>query len=203
MTTMMRRIVLLGSLLLMPALATAQKTESDTASPHPRRSWTSDRREFSAGDVITVMVDENTLASANKGQSGSDVQSRANDVSAQGPTGILAAGISVAVGSDKNSSSSQTGNATRDLTFKGQMSVRVVSVASNGVLEVKGARTVDIDKNKQQLTLSGFVRPEDVSKTNTIASSRIADAQVVYTLTGDLGGTRGGIISRLVSVFWP
>ena len=190
-------------MLLVPAFASAQKAESDTASPRPRRSWTSDRREFSVGDVLTVLVDENTLASANKGQSGSDVQSRSNDVNAQGPSGILATGISVAVGSDKNSSSTQTGNATRDLSFKGQMSVRVVSVASNGVLEVKGARTVDIDKNKQQLTLTGFVRPEDVSKANTVNSSRIADAQVLYTLTGDLGGTRGGIISRLVSVFWP
>src|SRR5471032_879865 len=139
MTTIIRRASLLISFLLLQVVASAQKAESDTASPKPRRSWTSDRREFSVGDVLTVMVDENTLASANKGQSGSDVQSRSNDANAQGPSGILVTGISVAVGSDKNSSSTQTGNATRDLSFKGQMSVRVVSVASNGVLEVKGA----------------------------------------------------------------
>jgi hypothetical protein len=30
-----------------------------------------------------------------------------------------------------------------------------------------------------------------------------SDAQVIYSLAGDLGGTRGGIIGRLVSEFWP
>ena len=72
-----------------------------------------------------------------------------------------------------------------------------------GASQVKGARTVDVDKNKQQLTLQGFIRSEDISRANTVASARIADAQVLYTLSGDLGGTRGGIIGRLISVFWP
>ena len=83
------------------------------------------------------------------------------------------------------------------------MTVRVVKIAPNGVLEIKGSRTVDVDKNRQELTLSGFVRPQDVSQSNLINSARIADAQILYTLAGDLGGTRGGIMGRIASVFWP
>ena len=190
---MLRRVIPL--LLLVSAAASAQDK------PHPRTSWTADRREFAEGDIITVLVDESTLASARKGQSGSDTQSRNNDLGIQTPGSIV--GMDASVSTGKRSSSDQQGSATRNLSFSGQMTVRVIKVSPNGVLEVKGARTVDVDKNKQQLTLQGFIRSEDISRANTVASARIADAQVLYTLSGDLGGTRGGIIGRLVSVFWP
>ena len=196
---MIRRGALGAALCLLPILASAQAS-ADTARPRVRGSWTSDRREFVVGDIITVLVDETTLASANKGQSGSDQQSR--DLGLNVPVGPLA-GADLKVTSEKNSSSTQSGRASRNLSFKGQMTVRVVKVDPSGVLELKGARTVDVDKNKQQLTLTGFVRPQDVTRENTVASARVADAQLLYTLTGDMGGTRGGIIGRLASVFWP
>ena len=199
MTRLLRHLVPLFALALVPLAAQAQG--ADTASFH-RHSWTSDRRDFREGDIITVLVDESTLASASKGQSGSDQQTRTNNLGLPA-VGPLAMGIDVNVATGKKSASSQSGNATRDMKFRGEMTVRVVKVASNGVLEIKGARTVDVDKNKQQLTLTGFVRPEDVSHDNTVASVRVADAQVLYTLTGDLGGTRGGILGRIISVFWP
>ncbi|CAN5236905.1 hypothetical protein BH09GEM1_BH09GEM1_12090 [soil metagenome] len=194
----MQRLAILGALLLVPAVAHAQTAGTTTG----RRSWTSDRRDFVTGDIITVLVDEYTLASANKGQSGSDQQSRQNGLSVTPPAAI-AVGFDASVGTNKASSSRQSGAASRDLRFRGEMTVRVVKVDSNGVLEVKGARTVDVDKNKQVLTLTGFVRPQDISHSNTIESSRVADAQILYSLTGELGGTRGGIIGRLVSIFWP
>jgi flagellar L-ring protein precursor FlgH len=198
--TMTQRTVLIAALfVLLPALASAQSTPSDTSTTRPvRRSWTSDRREFAVGDILTVLVDESTLASANKGQTASDAQTR--DLGLNAPS-VLSSDVQL--GTNKGSSSRQSGQATRDLRFRGEMTVRVVKIEPGGTMEVKGIRTVDVDKNKQQLTLSGFVRPEDVSHTNTVASARIADAQLLYTLSGDLGGTRGGIIGRLVSVFWP
>ncbi len=191
---MLRRLIPL--LLLVSAAASAQDK------PRARSSWTSDRREFVEGDIITVLVDESTLASARKGQTGTDMQSRANDVGFTPPGAIV--GIDATVGTNKRSTSDQQGSATRNLSFRGEMTVRVIKVVKEtGVLEVKGARTVDVDKNKQQFTLQGFIRSEDISRANTVASARIADAQVLYTLSGDLGATRGGMIGRLISAFWP
>ena len=207
MTTTTSRIARIVLPLFLPAALVAQaappaavaSVAADTAAPRVmRHSWTSDRREFATGDLITVIVDELTLASANKGQNASDTQSR--DLGLNAPS-LLNADVSV--GSNKSSSSRQSGNATRDLRFRGEMTVRVVKVDPSGVLEIKGSRTVDVDQNKQVLTLAGFVRSQDVSPANTVVSARIADAQVLYTLTGALGGTRGGIIGRLISVFWP
>jgi flagellar L-ring protein precursor FlgH len=176
--------------------------------PQPVRrliSWTGDRREYQVGDIITVLVSEATLASATKSQSGSDQQTRKNGLGITPPKiGTTALpSLDADMSMDKNASSKQTGDAARNVNFKGNISVRVVAVDKTGLLQIKGAKVVDVDKNKQTLNLAGWVRPEDVSADNLVISERIADAQVTYELSGDLGKTRGGIIGRLLNVFWP
>ena len=64
---------------------------------------------------------------------------------------------------DKTSSSKQSGDAKRGVNFKGDISVRVVAVDKTGLLQIKGTKVVDVDKNKQSLNFSGWVRPEDIS----------------------------------------
>jgi flagellar L-ring protein precursor FlgH len=198
-------LALIVTLAYVPTLAAQAKDQPAAAAPKPRASWTSDRKEFVVGDVITVIVDEATLATASKAQSGSDQQSRKNDLGIEppivGPAAALPS-LDATLKTDKNASSNQTGNAKRDLHFHGEISVRVVAI-EKGLLQIKGAKVVDVDKNKQTLNLTGWVRPQDVSLQNAVASDRIADAQVVYALTGDIGKTRGGILGRLINVFWP
>ena len=103
----------------------------------------------------------------------------------------------------KSSSSKQSGNATRGVNFRGDISVRVVEIDKRGQLKIKGTKSVDVDKNKQKLEFSGWVRPEDIGKDNIVASERVADVAMTYQLSGDIGKTRGGLIGRLLSVFWP
>jgi flagellar L-ring protein FlgH len=175
------------------------------AQAHHLGSWTADRREYQVGDIITVLVTEATLASATKSQSGTDQQSRKNGMGLEPPkigTSSLPS-IDASMSADKNSSSKQDGDAKRAVAFKGDISVRVMSVDKTGLMQIKGLKVVDVDKNKQTLNLTGWVRPEDISAQNLIASERIADAQLTYALSGDLGKTRGGIVGRLLSVFWP
>ena len=179
----------------------------DQSAPPARRiaSWTADRRDYAVGDVITVLVTEATLATATKSQTGSDQQSRANDVSLEPPkigTSALPS-ISATMGMNKKASSNQSGDAKRGVNFRGDISVRVIAVDKNGQVQIKGTKVVDVDKNKQTLAFTGWVRPEDVSKDNIVISERVADASLTYKLTGDLGKTRGGIIGRLLNVFWP
>jgi len=168
-------------------------------------SWTSDRREFTVGDIITVLVSDVTLASATKSQSGSDQQTRKNGLDIEPPkvgTSALPT-VNATLSTDKNASSKQTGDAKRNLSFQGDISVRVLSVDKNGLLQIKGHKVVDVDKNKQTLEFSGWVRPEDISPTNVVASERVADVSLTYQLSGALGKTRGGIVGRLINVFWP
>jgi len=192
-------------LLLSAPMLLAQAKDQSTAAPRHLTSWTADRREYQVGDVITVLVSDATLASATKSQSGSDQQSRKNGLGITPPkigeTTLPSIDASMTMG--KNASSTQSGDAKRNLSFRGDISVRVVAVDKTGLLQVKGLKVVDVDKNKQTLNLTGFIRPEDVTPENLVQSERIADAQLTYELSGDLGKTRGGIIGRLLNVFWP
>jgi flagellar L-ring protein precursor FlgH len=206
-------LLAVGAIVVCAAPLAAQAPASPSASPsaqfddssgatRPRvpRSWTSDRRDFAVGDIITVIVDEYTAASANKGNVATDEKRRSMDVGAELPSG---GGKGVSIDSRNDGSSRQRGEATRANRFRGEISVRVVSVSKEGNLEIKGSKLVDIDENKQTMTLSGWVRPQDISARDYIESSRIADAQLVYEAKGNLGKPRGGILTRVLGVIWP
>lgn len=205
----MKRLLNIPAVLVLLALAAPMLlAQKDQNGSRTRRlaSWTADRREYSVGDVITVLVSEATIASATKSQTGSDQQTRKNDMGLDLPKiGPLTSLPSVdgTMSMDKNASSKQSGDAKRGVNFRGDISVRVVSVDKNGQLQVKGTKTVDVDKNKQVLNFSGWVRPEDISSDNLVASERVADASLTYQLTGDIGKTRGGLVGRILNVFWP
>jgi flagellar L-ring protein precursor FlgH len=205
--TILRKInmpMVLVMLALIAPMLLAQN--SDQSGRRRISSWTSDRREYEVGDVITVLVSEATLASATKSQTGTDQQSRKNDMGIDLPkVGPLTSlpNIDGTMSTGKSSSSKQSGNATRGVNFRGDISVRVVEIDKRGQLKLQGTKSVDVDKNRQKLEFSGWVRPEDIGKDNIVASERVADVALTYQLNGDIGKTRGGIIGRLLSVFWP
>jgi flagellar L-ring protein precursor FlgH len=165
------------------------------------RSWTSDRRDFAVGDIITVLVDENTAASANKQNVATDQKRRKMGFDATMPA--PAPGKNVGISSSNDGDSRQDGRATRGNNFVGEISVKVVAIGKDGNLQVKGSKTVDVDKNKQTMTLSGWLRPQDVSSTDFAESSRVADAEIVYQAQGSLGKPRSGILTRVLGVVWP
>jgi flagellar L-ring protein precursor FlgH len=185
--------------------AQSNKDQAPTTTARHLASWTADRKDYAVGDVITVLVTEATLATATKSQSGTDQQSRANDMDIEPPkigTTSLPS-LAATMGMNKKSSSSQAGDAKRGVNFKGDISVRVVAIDKNGQVQIKGTKVVDVDKNKQTLDFSGWIRPQDVTLDNIVSSDRVADASLQYSLSGDLGKTRGGIIGRILNVFWP
>jgi flagellar L-ring protein precursor FlgH len=192
--------------LLAPMLIAQSKENQNGAPRRHLSSWTADRREYAVGDVITVLVSEATIASATKSQSGSDQQTRKNDMAVDLPkVGPLTSLPSVdgTMSMGKNAQSKQQGDAKRGVNFQGDISVRVVAVDKNGQLQIKGTKTVDVDKNKQTLEFAGWVRPEDIAPSNLVQSERVADASLTYHLTGDIGKTRGGLVGRILNVFWP
>lgn len=68
----------------------------------------------------------------------------------------------------------------------GTTSVTVVDVLPNGNLVVEGAKIIRTSKQDIYSYMRGVVRPVDISATNTISSSKIADAQVEFIPAGEL-----------------
>ena len=58
------------------------------------------------------------------------------------------------------------------------LSARVVDVLPNGFLVVEGSRNVLVNSENQMVTLRGVVRPNDLSRANTVDSSAIAQMEL-------------------------
>jgi flagellar L-ring protein precursor FlgH len=164
-----------------------------------RASWVSDRLPLRVGDVLTVVVDEQTNAREQVSQTASgqrsqdaSLQARLNGDDAVKPTRIT---------SGLNGSSRDVGEARRLGDLTATMSVRVTEVGEGGIARIQGERSVTVDGRQQQIKLSGFVRSEDVTASNIVYSSRIADAVIAYS--GKKIGPRTSFIGRLLGMLWP
>jgi flagellar L-ring protein precursor FlgH len=80
----------------------------------------------------------------------------------------------------------------------------ITAVLPNGNMVIEGVREVLLNNEKEIITIKGVVRPEDVDTTNTILSSKIADAKIEYTGKGVLNDTnRQGWLARLLNFISP
>ena len=167
--------------------------------PPPRNAWVSDRRQFAVGDIITVLIDDYTISTAVKENLNQDLRNRGFGLNARVPGSSQSANIDAR----NNADQTQRGQARRENRFQNEMSVRVVAVGPNGLLQVKGTKKIDVDRAMQDLVFTGWVRAQDVSVTNLIESSRVADAQLGYASPGPLGKPKQGIISKVLGMVWP
>lgn len=186
--------------------ASAPVADSLAIQPPTRQSWTSDKMRFGIGDIVTILISERTQASANLTdnnsetrlkQLGLDIEPPAN------PTGV-SPNIKTNMEFDHTGNSRKRGEALRQNDFRSMISARVVAVSPTGMLQLRGHKLVNVDNNQQDVVVTGWVRPQDIAVgTNTIESSRIADAQIDYGQKGALGRPRTGLLSRLLGVLWP
>jgi len=155
--------------LLAPAIAAGQKSLIATTT---FRGPAADRRAYRAGDVLTVFVAETSRA---RSQAATDADRNATlGADFDSPTQDYHAQLGTRNRSDNSGETSRTGE------LRAQITVRVVGVEDNGLMRISGTQSLVINGEQQRITLTGLVRPEDVSATNTVWSSRIADADVAF-----------------------
>lgn len=96
------------------------------------------------------------------------------------------------------------GDTARKGVLSGNIAVRVVKEMPNGDLFLEGTKVVLINNEEYHLYLSGLARPADIGQDNTLASSRLADAQIEFTGRGDIADQqRKGWLARLIDSLTP
>ncbi len=187
-----------------PPAPAAGATPAATAAPavpaiKPRDSWMADRRAFIVGDIVTVLIDDYTISTAVKENVATDNRTRGLAVNARLPTSAQNVGLDARNTADQQ----QRGQARRENRFQNEMSVRVVAVGPNGLLQVKGTKNIDVDKAMQAIEFTGWIRAQDISTSNMVESSRVADAQIGYASPGPLGKPKQGMVTKILGALWP
>jgi len=176
--------------------------DSFALQPPVRQSWTSDNMRLRVGDIVTILIDENTTASANLTDNHSESRKKGLGLDVEPPPPALA--TTATLNFNNNGDSQKSGAVLRQNGFSAQLSARVVAVSANGLLRIAAHKLVNVDKSQQDVTLSGWIRSEDIAfGANTVPSSRLADAEITYVQKGSLGKPSAGLLSKILGALWP
>ncbi|OGV66165.1 MAG: hypothetical protein A3K18_31270 [Lentisphaerae bacterium RIFOXYA12_64_32] len=176
----------------------------------------SSKRAWTVGDLLTVVVDEQTSSSktnalATKRESAATASSgnvigypaTQNNSTYQALTnskGIALPPYSLSASSQFTGS----GNSASTETLQATYTAQVVDVLPNSVLVIRGERVVVFNRENIRMVLTGMVRPQDVTADNSIMSSQIAQASINYQSKGEVTrGSSPGWFWRLFDVINP
>ncbi|MFD1106811.1 flagellar basal body L-ring protein FlgH [Sphingobium olei] len=163
---------------------------------------TSGARATSVGDIITIVLVERTQAT----KSTSADTSRTGNIGLTPPsTGILSKLFSSSdVAAGGQNSFTGKGGASQSNALSGEITVTIAAVYPNGTMLVKGEKALTLNRGDEYIQLSGLVRQADIAPDNRIASTRVADAKIIYKGKGEIANaSRQGWLQRFFSAISP
>ena len=188
---------------LRPSFEEFERAEPSNGSIYSTSSsglFSSDRRAKKVGDILSVTLSE--TFSSNKAVTNSSA--KADNIGAEvGPTGFMKNfRLSGSIAKTNSFAGSMATNQSNSLS--GTLSATIVRVFPNGNLEIKGQKKLRITEGTEYIRLSGIIRPEDISTTNTVSSAKIAEAQIEYVGAGILdSATKPGWGSKIFRAISP
>ena len=158
-----------------------------------RSSLLGDRRAIQSGDIMTVVIEIDDRAeisnATSRSRSGSEsmgipsffgIPERVNQALPDG------ASLDSAVSADSSSSSAGNGSVRRNEKLTLRVAATIVGVLPNGVLAIQGSQEVRVNFEIRELLVTGYVRPEDISRQNEITYDKIASARISYGGRGQI-----------------
>lgn len=129
-----------------------------------------DRRARHVGDILTITIVETTSAS---GKSGTTLEN-------SGSLAVTTPAITGGLSGSSSVKSAHKSDASGTNTFSGTLTSTVIEVLPNGNLRVAGEKQVTIRHSNEYVRFSGVVSPVDISSTNSVPSTKVADVHLEY-----------------------
>jgi flagellar L-ring protein precursor FlgH len=160
------------------------------------QSITADFRAHRVGDTITIVVQESSTASS----TANTKTSKTDSVTFGGLTGRLGSLTKLLnnVGGSDSSSLDGQGQTNRTGSLVTTLTATIKQIMPNGNLMIEGTREVTVNSERQKITLSGTIRPQDIQPNNSVSSIALADAVIKYDGKGPVGDKQHrGLLSRI------
>lgn len=173
-----------------------------------KASMFEDTKANYVGDTVIVDIVENSSSQM-------DVNTEATRKTAMGigvptlnflgkTTSLGGAGTNNLVSTDFSNTFEGEGKSDRRGQITASIAARVIEVLPNGNLTIFGRRAMKVDNEVQYIVVSGIVRPQDISATNRVQSTFLADSRIEYYGKGALADKQTpGWGSRLIDNLWP
>lgn len=146
-------------------------------------SMVADRKAFAVGDIVTIVVQENSTATKNN-ETKTSKASSVNDAlqtllySPSASSFLTKKGTLPALQYSTAHSFDGSGQINNNETIVAEVPVRVVDVLPNRNMIVEGTRHTQFAGEQQDIVLRGVVRSEDIAANNTVFSYNVADATI-------------------------
>lgn len=152
----------------------------------------SDLRAQRVGDLVTLIIVEQSRAE----QRASTTLGQESSISL-GPGGGLLSGfipdVSLGGGDDRRAG----GTTARGGTLEARVTTQVVEILPNGAMVIQGYQMIQVNGEMQILRVSGIIRPQDIRADNTVLSTYVANAEIVFQGTGQLAAKQQpGLLTR-------
>jgi flagellar L-ring protein precursor FlgH len=158
-----------------------------------RGSLLGDRRAGQRGDIMTVVVEIDDKAEISNATGRNRASSDQMGIPSmfgipQRLDDALAEGSSLADAYDTQSTSKYQGNGSvkRNEKLTLRVAATITDVLPNGVLRIVGSQEVRVNFEIRELIVTGFVRPEDITRQNEITYDKIAGARISYGGRGQI-----------------
>jgi len=158
------------------------------------RSFFKDQRASKIGDILTVQIAISDKAEVSNQTSRSRTAKESagvnNLLGFEKTLGekLLPNGYTPETAIDMDSDTSTAGQGSVNRKEKVELTVAAVvtQVLPNGNLVIEGHQEVRVNFELRDLSVNGIVRPEDISATNEIKHTQIAEARISYGGRGQL-----------------
>ena len=187
--------VLLGTLVWLAACGSLSGAASLWTAGS--RSRIADRRAAAPGEVVTILVVQQSTTS----HQAAHETGKQFSVSGGPGGGILDFFPELSLSTDRTTAGA--GRTSESTRLTDRISGVIVERTPEGNLRIEAKRSVKLNRDKLTLVLSGLVRPDDISPDNTISSTHLADLQVECSGRGPIPEKqRPGLLSALLSLLW-